>query len=492
MTSREYEPLRMNTADRNKVAQDYADLTNQVFVVKDQQRLFNNVANPQSDVIKVRIFRNSEGKPVGFFKVNVDYGERNGRKYAAFSAHAGFLRKYRGGSSTIFLGLKTLLSQILMHPSWDIFYFGILLHPSSYSLFSRSAIEYWPRWDQPTPPEQLKFLCGLADVYAKPESIYNPEQPLVRNWYLGTKTLEQEGSYWRSSEKDTVKYFLRVNPRYAQGAGVFTWIKLDGRLFRKVLLEIIRDRLQRTLLSIKASMMKSRLGKAMLPKPDIVALLRTVPLFAGLPDRAIEILAQSADTMLIKAGTKIIQQGELGDGLYVIVQGSAYVLMRDAEEEQIIDQLSKGAIFGEMSLLSGEPRSASVRAATAVVAVKVGRAAFGDFLRLNSSIEDDLWALFGKRRFDVYLLGQERFRDLRREHRIGWYESGECRKVDSGAVVTVQSTKCAFLVTGSVEVKLDGAWLGVSAPALIEFGKIFEVRSNAKSRICLLDKPEVG
>jgi hypothetical protein len=422
----------------------------------------------------------------------VDYGERNGRKFAAFSAHAGFLRKYRGGSSTILLGLKTLLAQFLRHPSWDIFYFGILLHPSSYSLFSRSAIEYWPRWDQPTPPEQLKFLCDLADNYAKPESIYNPEHPLVRNWYLGTKTLEQEELYWQGSEKETVKYFLHVNPRYAQGAGVFTWIKLDGRLFRRVLFTNIRERLLRTLLSIKAILMKSSIGKAILPKPDIASLLRTVPLFRGLPDSAIQTLAQSAETTLIKAGMKIIQQGELGDDMYVIAQGSAYVLMKDGEEEQIVDQLSKGAIVGEMALLTGEPRSASVRSATAVLAVRVGHSAFANFLRLNSSIEDDLWALFGKRRFDVYLLGQARFRDLRREHRIRWYDSGESFKVDSGGMVTVQVSKCAFLVTGSVEVKLDGAWLGVSAPALIEFGKTFEIRSNAKSRICLLNKLEVG
>lgn len=477
----------MRPADRHKLAQEYVDIVEQVFIVKDRERLFNNVANPQHDVIKVRLFRNDDGAVVGFFKVTVDYGERNGRKYAAFNSHAGFLRAYRGSSSTLLLGLKVLLTQMLRHPSWERFYFGILIHPSSYSLFSRHALEYWPRWDRSTPPEQLRFLCEQADAYAPPASIYDPEHPLVRYYYLGTRTVEQEEEYWRRSERETVQYFLRVNPRYAQGAGIFTWIKLDGRLFRTAVLASLKSSLQRTASALRASLMQTALGQAMLPKPDIPSLLRTVPLFTALDARAIDTLARSSETVWLRGGTTIIEQGEAGDSMYVIAQGSAYVLLDGAGGEQVVDQLGKGDFFGEMSLLTGEPRIAAVRTATAMAAVKVDRATFMEFLRLNPAIEREMWRVFGQRRFDSYLLGQQRFRDLGRDQRKRWFTRGEQRDMNRADPITLQPTTIVFVVTGSVTV-MDDTPLVVHAPALIERGEVFTILANKTARVCLLDR----
>ncbi|MDB4905465.1 MAG: cAMP-binding protein [Gemmatimonadetes bacterium] len=487
LASREYSPLAMEPEARARLAQEYVDIVSQVFLVKDRERLFNNIARAQPDVLKIRIFRNAAGQVVGFFKVTVDYGERNGRKFAAFNSHAGFLRAYRGGSSTITLGLKTLLAEMLRHPNRDIFYVGMLLHPSSYSLFTRYAIEYWPRWDQPTPPEQVAFMRKLADVHASPESIYDPAHPLVRGYYIGTKTLEQEEAYWRSSERETVKYFLRVNPHYTTGAGIFTWIKLDGRLFRKTLRAVIGGNVQKTLLSVRGAAMKTRIGKAILPKPDVSALLRTVPLLAGLADPAIATLASAAEVISVKGGTTLVRQGEPGDAMYAISQGSAYVLLPSGADEQVVDQLGRGDIFGEMALLTGEPRSATVRSATALVAVRITRSAFESFLRVHPAIEEELWALYGQRRFDVYLRNQDRFTHLGRAERIAWFDGGEHRVMEGGSTIALPATHCVFVVTGKVEMNAGDGWAEVSAPALIESGAGFEIRSAGAARVRVLD-----
>ena len=489
LTSREYSPLAMEPEARARLAQEHVDIVSQVFLVKDRERLYNNIARAQPDVLKIRIFRNAAGEVVGFFKVTVDYGERNGRKFAAFNSHAGFLRAYRGGSSTISLGLKTLLGEMMRHPNRDIFYVGMLLHPSSYSLFTRYAIEYWPRWDKPTPPEQVAFMSKLADVHASPESIYDPAHPLVRDYYIGTRTLEQEEAYWRSSERETVKYFLRVNPHYVTGAGIFTWINLDGRLFRKTLAAIIGGNVQKTLLSVRGAAMKTRIGKAILPRPDVGALLRTVPLLAGLPDSAIATLAHSAEVISVKGGTTIVRMGEPGDAMYAIAQGSAYVLLGNEADEQVVDQLRRGDIFGEMALLTGEPRSATVRSATAMVAVRITRSAFESFVRSHPAIETDLWALYGQRRFDVYLRNQERFRELGRAERIAWFDGGEPHLLEGGSTLTVPVTHCAFVIAGKVELNAGDGWSGVSAPALVESGAGFALRSAGVSRVRVLGTP---
>ena len=90
-------------------------------------------------------------------------------------------------------------------------------------------------------------------------------------------------------------------------------------------------------------------------------LLRSIPLFAGLPENLVYQIARMAGVRKVPRNTTLVRVGDKTDALYVLVSGSAKVLNRDVEgREVILTLLGAGECFGEMSLIDGSPRSADV------------------------------------------------------------------------------------------------------------------------------------
>ncbi len=93
------------------------------------------------------------------------------------------------------------------------------------------------------------------------------------------------------------------------------------------------------------------------------ARLRTVPFFAALPEDLIERLAEGATLRDYAKGEAVCRQGQAGDTCYVVDTGSVAVSIGDGRDaERQVAEMGAGSLFGEMSLLTGEPRSATVRA----------------------------------------------------------------------------------------------------------------------------------
>lgn len=100
-----------------------------------------------------------------------------------------------------------------------------------------------------------------------------------------------------------------------------------------------------------------------LPPPE--AVLQKVTLFSELPDDALVILAHGARLHRYLPDEVIIRQGDEGSELYVIESGRVAVSVGDSgAAERLLSHLGPGDFFGEMSLLVGEPRKATVRAVT--------------------------------------------------------------------------------------------------------------------------------
>jgi CRP-like cAMP-binding protein len=108
-----------------------------------------------------------------------------------------------------------------------------------------------------------------------------------------------------------------------------------------------------------------RAGAEEAPPPE-PALLRSLSLFAGLPEVTIEGLAASARHLHVSAGKRIIRRGERGDAFYVIVEGQVEVLF-------VSDKrcLKTGDFFGELALLRDVPRTGTVCAKTDVALLEV-------------------------------------------------------------------------------------------------------------------------
>ena len=96
---------------------------------------------------------------------------------------------------------------------------------------------------------------------------------------------------------------------------------------------------------------------------DKLSVLSGSPLFEMLSNQELEGIADLARARRFAAGQAIIEEGELGDSIYVIASGEVEVLRRDASgSPKAIAALGAQQFFGEMSLVDKEYRSATVRA----------------------------------------------------------------------------------------------------------------------------------
>ena len=101
-----------------------------------------------------------------------------------------------------------------------------------------------------------------------------------------------------------------------------------------------------------------RLDDQVLPPRELLRLLKGVPMFEPLSLAVIERLAGGMQVVTYAKGTEIIRQGEAGDAFYLLIDGSVEVI-RDGTH---VDAIGAGGSFGEVALISGEPRNATVRA----------------------------------------------------------------------------------------------------------------------------------
>jgi CRP-like cAMP-binding protein len=110
----------------------------------------------------------------------------------------------------------------------------------------------------------------------------------------------------------------------------------------------------------------------------VLALMRDVPLFAGLPVEELADVARVMQPVQRPAGEVLWRQGQPADGLHVIVDGDVDVLLRQAGGRELcVATLGRGGVLGEVPLLDGGARSAAARTRTAVRLLFLSRADFG-------------------------------------------------------------------------------------------------------------------
>ena len=154
------------------------------------------------------------------------------------------------------------------------------------------------------------------------------------------------------------------------------------------------------------------------------ARLGAVPLFAGLGPPALAAIAAQMGRQRVAAGTDIVRQGDPGDALYIIARGHVEVLLHaaprqsdgplppdtprhpDAERQRDdgahrIDALDEGDYFGEMALLSGAPRNASVRATVPTELFTLSRDAFLALLERHPEMQPHIDAKLAERRANL-------------------------------------------------------------------------------------------
>ena len=125
---------------------------------------------------------------------------------------------------------------------------------------------------------------------------------------------------------------------------------------------------------------------ARLGQDEKMTYLQRVHLFEACSTRQLRAIARIADVQEVPSGEVLARTGEPGDRFFVIVDGSARVEVSPENQGKI----GPGAFFGEMSLLDGEPRSATVIAETAMRLLVVPRREFVTLMREVPSLTQQM------------------------------------------------------------------------------------------------------
>ena len=125
---------------------------------------------------------------------------------------------------------------------------------------------------------------------------------------------------------------------------------------------------------------------------DWAEVLARIPLFAGVPKRQLRALARSAKTAEYGVGEIVVMTGERDDELYVILSGRAKVMGRPATQ-----LLAQGDYFGELALIDGEPRSATVIAARDLHVMRVSRRALTELMEREPDIAVSMLKVLSER-----------------------------------------------------------------------------------------------
>lgn len=140
-------------------------------------------------------------------------------------------------------------------------------------------------------------------------------------------------------------------------------------------------------------------------RPENIPLLKQVAVLSVLSDQDIEKLADKTRVVPYRAGEFIVRQGKLGNSLYVIQAGVCEVFVVDQQGFQTkVAKIDSGDFFGEMSLLTGEPHTATVRALQDSTLVIIDKPLFKTILESSPKLSEALGRILEKRQKELAAL----------------------------------------------------------------------------------------
>lgn len=107
-----------------------------------------------------------------------------------------------------------------------------------------------------------------------------------------------------------------------------------------------------------------------------LAALRKVPLFRGVDDQKLRLLAFMSERVMFEEGEDLMVEGDYGEVAYIILSGCADVLINTPSGQQKVAALKENDFVGEIAILINVPRTATVRASAELVALEISKEHF--------------------------------------------------------------------------------------------------------------------
>lgn len=224
-----------------------------------------------------------------------------------------------------------------------------------------------------------KAIHVVREAVREADNVSPKISPIVRIRNLGDNGVEYEVKYWLT---DYAKYndtdaLVRQRIWYA---------------FRRARLNFAYP--TRTLLIERRPTPGMREGE----ESAIVERLSAVDIFAPLSSEETVMLAQAASSHVFAPGETVIRGGDAGSSMFVVHNGRVSVQVSENGRSRTVATLSDGAFFGEMALLTGEPRTANIVAIEETEVLEIGHDAMKRVFDNNPDLVESLSHIIAERR----------------------------------------------------------------------------------------------
>lgn len=239
-----------------------------------------------------------------------------------------------------------------------------------------------------------------------------------------------------------------IETRLAQRIALNEEREMIYRMKRKGLLK--SSAAQKALAEVEGKM-KALLHYAPLEElADARKWLQEIPLFQGLDTAQLQKLADAAQERVLAPGEYLFHEKDSGDALFLLVRGVVNISQTQQGESTLLDVLGGGSLFGEMAFLTGEPRTASVQAVTAVSLLQWSRAALSEVRAHFPRQMEAIWQAYARHLFDN--LGRQRSELSHLEHlqRMAWFDLAEEQVLAEAESLSLTGLAYVLLYHGAV------------------------------------------
>ena len=144
-------------------------------------------------------------------------------------------------------------------------------------------------------------------------------------------------------------------------------------------------------------------------------LLARIEFFSDLPEEELDRILAQLEVVNLKSGEILFREGDPGEHMYVVVSGDLEILMApNTDNELILNRVQQGEYIGEMSLVTGAPRTASVRAHGDVALLSMSRTQLLDLLHQHPQLASTMVNVLSQRLDNTNVTT---FRDLTEKNR---------------------------------------------------------------------------
>lgn len=187
-----------------------------------------------------------------------------------------------------------------------------------------------------------KVIQTVREVVRQVENVSPKRRPKVRIWNLGDNGIDWEVKYWITDYRQFNDTDARIRER------IWYAFQREGLDFAYP---------TRTVYMARQEEESSTLVET---QDEISERINNVSIFAPLSTDETKKIARGSRVRVFAHEEPIIREGQKGEAMYIIHRGSVSVQIREGNERKTINTLSVGDFFGEMSLFTGEPRTADV------------------------------------------------------------------------------------------------------------------------------------